>query len=175
MYVSLNEIKNYLNDPVMDDTKAQYLYDSSATILHTACRVTTFDDEVITEYHDYSFDDTYMLKSHVRDVVSIGGVAVTSDDYFIKGRRITTDKGYEADKRWRVAIVYNAGFLNTPWDIKSCILSLCAYCNTQSKSQGISSYTQGDVSITYSTQDQEQKMILSSVVWKYWFIDVIAI
>lgn len=173
MYVTIPEIKAFVN-PSMSDTQAQYLYDSSATILHVACRVDTFEDVIATEYLEYSRDDTYYLNNHPRVITSVWGTALTSTDYFLNGRKLTTDVWYVADKRNRVQIVYNAWFENTPWDIKSCILSLCAYCNTQSKSQGISSYSQGDLSITYNPQDQEQKMILSSVIAKYWFIKIIA-
>lgn len=172
MYVTLSEIKTYLWDWQMSDANAQYLYDSATNILHTACRVDTFEAVEKTENVKYSYDNIYYLRCNVRSIVSIGWVAVTSDDYFLNWRRVTTDISYSSDKRGNVAIVYNAWYDPLPWDIKACVLSLCGYVQTHGKAQGISSYTQGDISITYNTQDSDQMSILKGIVSKYWFVEV---
>jgi hypothetical protein len=78
------------------------------------------------------------------------------------------DKQYSPDKWGNVIIEYTSWVDVTP-ELSSTVLSLCSYVYTASKGDWLSSYTQGDISMTFK---EAKNHVSQAIINKYSIIQV---
>lgn len=163
-YVTNQQVKDHLG--IKDDVKASQVYDLATSLLHALCRVDSLLDAERVE--TYKANDTYTLRNRPRSVQKIWWVTLTSNDYLLTGRLLQLDIVYPTDKRWNVSIEYTSWVDVTP-ELSSTVLSLCSYVYTASKGDWLSSYTQGDISMTFK---EAKNHVSQAIINKYSIIQV---
>lgn len=183
MYITLAEAKAYW--VTWTDAQITEYINISESILNSMIWVDTLSKAPTTELHAQSMDWHYYLYKmpSIWDCVTHFGWTDTTemtrdDDYILRARRLTFyDLTPTANKFWMVKITYNTWYDTIPNDIKQAMYLLVSWAKAKAKSEGISNYSQGDVSMTYTAENfwttGKAKTRLDKLVNKYILVDVI--
>lgn len=181
MLVTVQNANDFLQTSGED--KAMEWYIAQATlILQSLCNVASFDTGNVSEVKKYNANGPYYLNCPIKggnSITAINGEATTTwvnnTDYLIRWSSVIFDKPISSDKWGNVTIQYDAWYTTVPEDLKKALLLLVAGVRSKAKGLGVQSFTQGDLSVTYSNDDsifwtaKAQKTLIDLVISKYKF------
>jgi len=189
MYITLAEANAFL-ELSWKDTLVNIYISQAENILHSLCNVESFHDDSTTERHEYNANWPYYLKRHPRGnaITEINGVGVSyteGTEYILSGRTILFANSVtleaKSTERDYIEFTYTSWFETIPTDIKNAMFILVWWLQAKAKGVGLSSYSQGDISVSYSSTDEtfgtstNQKTIIDRIIGKYKFIDIYAV
>lgn len=111
-------------------------------------------------------------------LTSVDGVALSSWDYYLEGRKLTlkTAVSYQQTFPHLNTIIYTAGYATTPDDVKQAIKMMVWFMYQSKNANGLSSFTQDQLTVNYGGNTWsswsiekilETNSMLSSIIGKY--------
>ena len=124
------------------------------------------------------FSNTFDLQAQIDETatISINGTALATGEYYADGRRLYCKYDQEVpDFPPRFKVEYTGGYDPVPEDVKSAIILITLSLNASKTAQGISSFKQDLLSVSYDTNNSLEKVIadpnslsaVSQVIGKY--------
>lgn len=185
-YVSTADINVYLGIS-WEDAFIGVINDSAESIFNNLIGSTWLATWAVTEKIQYpAYQDSnwlyqgqifYLGKKNPTAISTVDGVSVTiNTDYIIEGQKVflKTPLSRISTFPYRNTIVYTAWYATIPADLKQAMYLLVGALYNSRKSQGIDSFRQDLISVTYSKDSEIQKLldpksysILQSIIRKY--------
>lgn len=172
-YVTTTEINTFLGTS-WEDSLLTLLRDMVESFLHSELRITSFEEQSYTEYHE-ARDDFYIVKElNPTILTSINDVAASN--YLFEGRLLRIKDSYTCDSWGRIKLIYTAGYATVPQDVKTLVLYMVWGAYNARKGIGIKEWTQGQLSVTYSSQQEMDifNQMFTSLMSKYKKNDIYA-
>ena len=173
MYITISDLE--LQGITGENAYLQALVDRSEAIFNT---LIGNEEGILTQTRTQEFENVcnvnsiWLEYSNPTSLTSVNGSSVASGDYKFIGQNLKLKNAVNSlsDFPYLLTIVYVAGYEETPDDVKQVCLSLAGYLHNAKNSQGISSFSQDLLQVSYGAKeayDYIEKTGQSSIINKY--------
>ena len=154
-YITVTEANEFMGTS-WEDTLVTSLISYSESLLNTKLNVTTLESVPHDEEHKYNGAGPYYVKELNPTVLTtVDNLVITGTYKFFWRKLLLEYSPTPVDIVWNmITLQYTAWYVTIPEDIKTVMLMLVSWVYNKRKSVGIKSFEQGEVSVTYNTQEE---------------------